>query len=669
MQRVIMAVLLLAATPAVAADMALKRVMLSSAGVGYFEYAADVDGPVALGLDVPLEQVDDVLNSLVVFDSTGGVGTIELPGRDNTRASFGNLPFGPAALQSPVEYLNSLQGVEISVQGPRPMSGRIVHAEPVTETVPTAPGQPPASVRRTRVTLLGAAGLQQFVLEDVESVQVTDPDLRGRIGQALDSLRREASRSMRHITLHSDGTGHRTVRVGYVAAAPLWKATYRLVLPAKDGDPARLQGWAVLENQSGADWSGIALTLQYGNPVTFRQAIYQSYYVQRPEVPVEILGRILPNIDTRAQPAQMAKSAPAGAAAFAAPAPPPAPASIAMEQARALPMAPPTNQVQVAEGAEETIFQLPMSVDLAAGHTASVPIVDRNVPAERVDLDSGDSTHPLSAIRIANDTGASLPAGVLTLYDASGAATFAGDARLGGLPTGENRLLSFAQDLRTTVERTSTEQTTLASLTAAQGVLHVTTRQREVLRIKLTPPANEPRRVLVEIPRGGDATLTLEGARIPGIEETATAWRIPVSLKPGETRTITAYIDRLEREDTVLLDNGAAVVVAMLNEQSLTPPARAALQRLAALRQDEAAKRAALDQLKAQQAAVLQDEDRIRRNLAAVATTDALHARLTRALDADETKLEQLGAAIEQATATVDKAHQALADAAGSLRL
>ena len=200
-------------------------------------------------------------------------------------------------------------------------------------------------------------------------------------------------------------------------------------------------------------------------------------------------------------------------------------------------------------------------------------------------------------------------------------------------------------------------------------MLHVTTRQREVLRIKLTPPANDPRRVLVEIPRSGDATLTVEGAPIPGIEETATAWRIPVSLKPGETRTITAYIDRLEREDTVLLDNDAAVVVAMLNEQSLTPAARAALQRLAALRQDEAAKRATLDQLKAQQAAVLQDEDRIRRNLAAVAPNDALHARLTRALDADETKLEQLGVAIEQATATVDKAHQALADAAGSLRL
>ena len=48
------------------AELALKRVVLSSGGVGYFEYAADVDGSGTLGLDVPLEQVDDVLKSLVV---------------------------------------------------------------------------------------------------------------------------------------------------------------------------------------------------------------------------------------------------------------------------------------------------------------------------------------------------------------------------------------------------------------------------------------------------------------------------------------------------------------------------------------------------------------------------------------------------------------------------
>ena len=243
------------------------------------------------------------------------------------------------------------------------------------------------------------------------------------------------------------------------------------------------------------------------------------------------------------------------------------------------------------------------------------------------------------------------------------------NARLGGLPAGEHRLLSFAQDLRTTVERSSTGETTLASLSAADGVLHITTRQREVLRVTLSGPANEPRRVLVEIPKDGDRTLTLEGGAIAGTEETATSWRVPVTLNPGDVRKLTAYIDRLESEQTALLADDAQVVVRLLNEQTLTPEARAALLRLAALRQEEASKRATLSQLKAQQALMLQEEDRIRRNLAVVAANDALHARLTRALDADETELEKLKQAIDQATVAADKAHQALADAAGSLKL
>jgi hypothetical protein len=156
---------------------------------------------------------------------------------------------------------------------------------------------------------------------------------------------------------------------------------------------------------------------------------------------------------------------------------------------------------------------------------------------------------------------------------------------------------------------------------------------------------------------------------VPGTEETATAWRLPVVLQPGEVRKLTAYIDRLERQQTALLDDDAQVVVRLLNEQALTPEARTALQRLAALRQDEAAKRAIVAQLKAQQAAILQDEDRIRRNLAAVAPNDALHGRLTRALEADEAKLDQLGLAIAQTTEAADRAHVALTDAVASLRL
>ena len=52
--------------PVNAADLSLERIMLSSGGVGYFEYEATVDGNATLNLDVPLDQVDDILKSLVV---------------------------------------------------------------------------------------------------------------------------------------------------------------------------------------------------------------------------------------------------------------------------------------------------------------------------------------------------------------------------------------------------------------------------------------------------------------------------------------------------------------------------------------------------------------------------------------------------------------------------
>ncbi|MGD0434178.1 MAG: DUF4139 domain-containing protein, partial [Acetobacteraceae bacterium] len=354
MTRLVFAALLLLGSgiQANATDLILKRVMLSSGGVGYFEYSADIDGDAELGLDVPLSQIDDILKSLVVFDSQGGVAGVELPGRDGTVQAFGDAPFGPEALASPVAYLNALRGTEVTVQGPHPMTGRIVSAQPVSETIDTG------TTQRVRVTLLSSDGLRQFVLEDAES----------------------------------KGNSERTVSVGYVVGAPLWKATYRLMLSPDPSSSARLQGWATLENQSGADWQGVTLTLQYGNPVTFRQALYRSYFVQRPEVPVEVLGRVLPDIDTRAQSAVQSAMAPApmpmgramlGAAAI----PAPAPAAMAV----------PADAVQADENAQETIFTLAQPVDLAAGHTANVPIIDRAIPVTRIGFVPFKQPHPLAA--------------------------------------------------------------------------------------------------------------------------------------------------------------------------------------------------------------------------------------------------------------------------------
>lgn len=661
------------ASPVFADELALKRVMLSSAGVGYFEYEATVDGPATLGLDVKLDQVDDVLKSLIVFDGAGGVGAVELPGRDESHAAFGNVPFGPEGLASPLAFLNSLQGVEVKVEGPRPMQGRILRAESVREPA-AAPGQD--GPVRTRVTLLTTDGLKQFVLEQSDAVQVTDPVLRDSIGRAIIAAKRQSAQDARRLTITIRGKGSRTVRASYVTVAPLWKASYRLVLPSPDADPAtakaRLQGWATLENLSGSDWSNVSLALQYGNPVTFHQAIYRSYFVTRPEVPVEVLGRLLPDVDARS------RAVPGSPPASVAPPPPsaPAPAAMAapmMRLARPMPqqeiaMAAAAEPTAVQEGTTETVFALSNPIDLGAGHSASVPILDVEVPASRVALATPGQQHPLAAIRVTNNSASSLPAGVLTLYDAQGDAPYAGDARLGGLPAGESRLISYAQDLRTSMEWRDEDAVMVASLKASKGVLEVDQRNRRVTHATFTAPQSSPRRMLVEVPKPAGATVATGFAQ--PAEETASSWRFVAELKPGETKELTYAIDQHERRSITLLDDDDDDAIAsVLNLQGASPAARAALQRLAALRAGESARSAEKEQLEAQQATVKKDEERLRANLAALQPGDALRTRLLRQLEIDETKHAQLDAAIETANQAVNVAHRTLVDAINGLQI
>ena len=161
-------------------ELKLSRVLLSTGGVGYFEYQAEVEGDAILALDVRLDQVDDVLKSIVVFDDKGGVGTIELPGRQPLGQVFRDLPFARRALDSPVALLNALQGAEIVVGGARPLRGRIIRV--LAEQ--TSLGEQ-GVITRHRVSLLTPSGIRQFILEDVDAVGFRDPGLREAVEEAL----------------------------------------------------------------------------------------------------------------------------------------------------------------------------------------------------------------------------------------------------------------------------------------------------------------------------------------------------------------------------------------------------------------------------------------------------------------------------------------------------
>ena len=358
----------LIAGSASADNLRLERVLLSSGGVGYFEFRAVVDGDAELLLSVPLVQVDDVLKSLVITDDRGGAGIVSYPGREPLEQYFRDLPFGPAALRSPAALLNALQGSRVRVKGLRQLDGRLMGTAPETVKLPDGLG----TVTRHRLSILTEVGVEQTMLEDAGTVSFTDPALQRQLGEALDT-----------VAAHRE-QGRRTVTVAYVVTAPLWKSTYRLALPAHGEKTALLQGWAAIDNLSGQDWQDVELTLVSGNPVTFHQALYAAYHVDRPEVPVEVMGRILPPPDEGAvanEPRERKTDAETGAVSYGMA----GTEAAVVEGARLLADEPSAAgrlaAATAAEAATQIVFRISQSVTVPHGQSLMAPIVDRSVPA------------------------------------------------------------------------------------------------------------------------------------------------------------------------------------------------------------------------------------------------------------------------------------------------
>jgi hypothetical protein len=663
----------LMAMPAVAGDLMLKRVMLSAGGVAYLEHEAEVTDNAELTLDIPLNQVDDVLKSIVVYDSNGGVGSAQLAGRDPLSQMFNDLPFGAEALASPAALLNALQGAEIKIGASRPIVGRLLQVVP--ETVQLGER---GTTTRNRVSVLTSGGLQQFMLEDADSVSFVDPALQAQVDKALTEIAAHRAKDRRQIVLKTLGSGRRTLRIGYVVAASLWKANFRLTLPQDPkADKAHLQGWAVLENMSGQNWKDVELTLLSGNPVSFRQAIYQAYYVTRPEVPVEVLGRVLPKPDTgvvagdrrevqglldadKAR-ALRSKSAPASAAVAAPIAAAPGPAQQfkfgggtsfgEAEDAADLPLRSRAANTAVSEeGATQVAFRIPVAISIGSGQSALVPIVEGELPIERFALfQSGTSTtHPFASLRLRNDTSTGLPPGVLTLYEETEAGVaYVGDARLSPLPAGENRLLSYAVDEKTKVAQEMQFIRTISKGAIAQGVLTLTRTQRQTAVYKIAAPATEARRLIIEHPTpAGWKLVEPEGA-----EQTASAYRVTVDLKAGETRTVKIAFEAPVVETLRVADMSKEQIAELTDTGGIDPSIKRAFADLAQLRRVLADKEAAEAQLQRKLQALQTDQSRIRENLANIGSDSALHKRYLEKLTEQETQFETLQANADKAAA------------------
>ena len=642
-----------------AQDLALKRVMLSSAGLGYFEYEATVENDATLKLTVPLDQVDDVLKSFVVYDDKGGIGGLSLPGKEPLKQAFKDLPFDENALISAEGLLTALKGARVTVSGSRSLSGRMVSLQPETSTSKdgTTLGV------RNRVTLLTDNGLQQFVIEDMESLQFDDPAIRAKVAKALAAIEANRATDARTLELTTKGQGKRAVRVAYRVSVPVWKASYRMTLPGDAAaSKAALQGWATIENMSGQDWKGVELTLSSGRPVAFHQALYEAYYVTRPEIPVEVAGRLMPSVDRGG----------VGAKAAVAPPPPPAPAAPApmqrMRAADATGAAPPAaaaaaEQLEATDTATQVTFRFPRPVDLGNGRTLSLPILDRQVPAERLALYEAYSAarNPLAAIRLTNDGDTGLPPGILTLYerDKSGNVSYVGDARLSAFPTGETRLLPYALDEKIMIERESAQSQRIANGSVVNGALRTSLIVRQSTSYRVKGALTEPRKLIVIQSHLAGWTLVKPDAK--GIEISEGNYRIPFQLAPGgDTQLLEVAQEQTRQQEFRLLDGSAEQLGVYAHATEFDGKTRDALTRVLQLQKGVAEAQRTLEQVDTERKQIVDEQARIRENIGKVPAGSDLQKRYLATLDKQENELDTLAKKRVDAQKAVDAAREAL---------
>lgn len=492
----------------------ITSITLSSGGLAEVIRKADIDSAGLINMTVPLDQVNDVLKSIVVFDEAGAVEGITLPGPNPLAETFKNLPFSVDDLQSPARLLAALQGTEIRLE----KAGSTVEGMVLGVSARDQGDRGQAFI----VSVLSDGRITGVELSADTEVTFLDEDIRQKVARALGAVGSGKADGARTVALKVGGEGAREVAVSYVVPAPIWKTAYRVVTMADD--KARLQAWAVLENASGEDWENVEVTLSSGAPVTLKQRLHDLYWKQRREVPIDVSAGYVPPADSGAEPVfDVAESeamfeSRSQLAGLAAPAAAPSPRLRKMADATV---------GEAVEGAVTASFTLPWRVTLESGQTLSAPIVDKVVSAETVSVFRPESglAHPVAAILIENETDTSLPKGILTVYDEKEG--YVGDAQINGMPSGESRMASFATDKKVRIAQDTSGDSQIVSIKVNDGVLTATVRERSSTRYAIKELRTANGRSSSNMPSGPAGSFPPAARWTAPSAITASRWRWP----------------------------------------------------------------------------------------------------------------------------------------------
>jgi hypothetical protein len=677
-RRLILVSFLLLPWPVLAEEMTalpLSKIVLYSSGVGYFQHDGSLNNRTQLDLRFNVSQINDILKSLVVQDFGGGKGsTVTYGSRDpvtKTLGSFGiNLNGNPTLGQ----ILTQVRGEPVEVAAPNSIVGTLLGVEKKTESV--GEGSQRRVIEQEYINLLTEEGFRSLSLTNIQRIKLTNAALNAELNQALAILASNHDAQKKTVSITFDGTGNRQARVAYLTETPVWKTSYRLVLD--DNKAPYLQGWAIVENTTEQDWRNVTLSLVSGRPISFTMDLYQPLYNPRPIVQPDLYANLRPQTYGDAMDELKPMASPparndlkkerllgkmtqglAGSRANA-----PAEAAIAadmgmgsLEEGVA-----PTAMAQ--DKGELFEYRIEAPVTLAKHTSAMLPIIGQPLQGQKVSVynQSVHAKHPLNGYRLKNSSPLHLMQGPITLFESG---SYAGDARIEDLPPGQDRLISYALDLKTEIEpKLNGGNQELVTVSLKKGTMLVSRRRIEDRTYLIKNRDTKTKLVLIEQQYRPDWKLT---EPTEPTERTRDLYRFAVPVEPGKTASLRVKETLPIQESIQLMDSGTDLMVYYVRAKEVSQKVREALQRVVTLRtklDDTRAQRMRLDQRIAE---ITAEHGRVRENMQRLPQNSDLYTRYVKKLDQQETELEKLRKEIEVSKNTEDEQRRELQNYVASL--
>ncbi len=688
------------------ADLPIRRITLYRSGVGAFERRGLIEGDNKVQLRFNTDQINDILKSMVVLDLSKGKGQIEGVSYSSKEplsrrlSSFGvNISDNPSA----GEILNRLRGTKVKIKAPSgESSGTIMNVEKKPTILPGANAAPPQVVDLPWINLVTDQGIKSVNLTESTGFEILDAALADELNKALAALAEYRAERTKTVDINLRGLGAREIVVAYVQETPVWKPSYRLILPepskrttppagtgqdahdAAKGEALTIQGWAIVENTTDEDWTNVRLALVSGRPVSFTMDLYEPLYVARPSVPVPTVPGVAPRsyaggqspsepsgdsaTEFEAQSILRARSA--SAPGSPAPAMKPAGGLDAGEYRRSAGRKDQADknyakaisaedmagyaakaQAQAIEVGEVFQYELEAPVSVERQRSAMLPILSSALDGRRVSIynASDNSEHPMRGVWITNSTNLQLMPGPISVFD-NGA--YAGDAQIGHVPAGDKRLLAYAVDLDVSARQESEDKGITRKVRIVRGLLEQTILRRVTNSYFFdNKDKNRDRAIIVEQPKISGWKLA---APDKPLEQTEGIYRFEVHVDAGKAAKLAVTQETTSLSSYTLLSQSMPTLLQFQKDgvasQGVIDAFKEAAKKQATIA-DTQRKIADLDN---ERKAIDTDQGRIRSNMNTIDRQSDLYARYMKKLTEQETKLEDMAKTIDTLRAQLE---------------